>query len=214
MREQKWLRCVVVAAWLGTAVGCDDSAIEPEAGGEVDAGDEADAGTGAEDAGGPGPDAGPVVPRPHVVFRLTNVGACAAKLITTVKTPASHSIRVEQGELRGTGFPNCICPSSSACQGNDYRLTFDIQPGKTVEFTWGGHRYSPTGGVCDIQPFPFGPVTVTVPYFALADASRAYKGPEVNVSQTFDYAPDTGVVEILLNPPKDLLVDGSPGVCP
>ncbi|WP_426747541.1 hypothetical protein VZQ01_08865 [Myxococcus faecalis] len=190
-----------MAAWLGTAVACDDSAIEPETGGEVD-------------AGGGEVDAGPVIPQPRVVFLLTNVGACAAKLITTVKTPASHSIRVGQGELQGTGFPNCGCPRSTACQGNDQRMTFDIQPGKTVEFTWGGHRFSPTGGGCDIQPVPFGPVTVTVPYFPLADASRAYKGPEVNVSQTFDYSPDTGVVELLLNPPKDLLVDGSPGVCP
>ncbi|MCP3098702.1 hypothetical protein LZ198_07405 [Myxococcus sp. K15C18031901] len=179
-----------------------------------DAGSDEDAGN-PEDASTPEPDAGPVE-RPGVLLRITNIGTCAAKLLTTQKTPTvANNIQVAQGELRGTGFRSCSCPKADIiCMGNNYPRAYGINPGETVEFVWEGLRYVKPGGGCNVQPLSFGPVTVTVPYFTLADEATRYAGPEVDISQTFDYSPDSGVVELILNPPNDPLVDGSPGVCP
>ncbi|MCP3162334.1 hypothetical protein [Myxococcus qinghaiensis] len=192
MFKGMWLRCVVLAALLVGSPACDDTEVV------------------VPDAGMEEVDAGPVDGAP-VVFRITNVGNCAAKLLTTVKGQVNASIRVQQGELEGTAFGTCGCPYT--CPGNNYHDTFPIMPGATVEFPWSGNRYI-SEGRCDVRRLAFGPARVTIPYFTLADAQAGFKGPEVNVSQDFDFTPDGGVVEIVLNPPKDLLVDGGAGVCP
>lgn len=188
-----WLRCVVLAALSGGGPACDDTEVVPDAGIEE-------------------VDAGPIDGEP-VVFRITNVGSCPARLLTTVKGAVNASIRVQQGELEGTACSTCGCPLSNTCPGNNYRSTYPIMPGETLEFPWSGNRYFSEGG-CDVRRLAFGPARVTIPYFTLADAQANFKGPEVNVAQDFDFTPDGGIVEIVLNPPKDLLVDGGAGVCP
>ncbi|WP_338869603.1 hypothetical protein [Myxococcus stipitatus] len=192
MRKDAWLWGVVLVAWVGAGPACDDPVTERDAGSEA-------------------PDAGPVASA-DIVFRIKNVGTCTVYLATSQKSPhLASSIMVEQGDMRGPGFPNCACPV--ACIGNDYLRTIPIKAGESLDIHWAGLLFWGSTK-CETRPIPFGPVAVRFPYFALADESARYTGPDVRVTQTFDYSPDGGVVEFILNPPQDRLANGSPGVCP